>query len=101
MVVAALSTDSRIALRTLLRARGFAGAAIVTLGLGMTLSVAVLIVMNAYLFRTLPYPGATRLYSVRYAAQRQQPPDKLEALNWASLGDVIEDPSLAIWTCSI
>jgi putative ABC transport system permease protein len=91
-MLATLSTDLRIACRTVLRTRGFAGAAIVTLGLGMTLSVSVLIVMNAYLFRTLPYPGATRLYSVRYAAPGQQPPDKLEALNWASLGDVIEDP---------
>ncbi len=58
----------------------------------MTLAVAVLIVMNAYLFRTLPYPGANRLYSVRYAVPGQQPPDNLETLNWPSLADVIEDP---------
>ena len=87
-----MSTDLRIALRTLLRARGFAGTAIVTLGLAIMLCVSVLVVVNAYLFTALPYPGARRLYSVRYAPPGQTPPRNLQMLNWSALDDVIEYP---------
>lgn len=58
---AALVTDLRIAVRTLLKARGFTGAVIVTLGLGLMLAVTVLVIVNAYLIRSLPYPAASRL----------------------------------------
>lgn len=87
-----LSTDLLIALRTLFKARGFAATAIVTLGLAMTLCAAVLVVVNAYLFRTLPYPGASRLYSVRYAPPGESPPRNLQTLNWSALEDAIEYP---------
>ncbi len=51
-----------------------------------------LLVLNAYLFRTLPYPAAERLYSVRYGAAGQTPPPKLQSLDWRSLDDVVEHP---------
>ena len=63
-----LLTDLRLGIRSLKTAPGFTAAAIVTLGLAMTLSITVLAVINAYLFTQLPYPAATRLYSVRYSA---------------------------------
>jgi len=85
-------TDLRIALRTLIKARGFSAAAVLSLGLGLTLCTAVLASVNAYLVRGLPYPGADRLCSVRYAAPGADTPDDLERLNWASLADVIEHP---------
>ena len=85
-------TDLRIALRTLIKAKGFSAAAVLSLGLGITLCTAVLASVNAYLVRGLPYPGADRLCSVRYAAPGADTPDDLERLNWASLADVIEHP---------
>ena len=87
-----LLTDLRIALRTLTKARGFTAAAVLSLGLGITLCTAVLASVNAYLVRGLPYPAAERLCSVRYAAPGADTPDGLERLNWASLADVIEHP---------
>jgi putative ABC transport system permease protein len=87
-----LASDVRIALRTLIRAPGFTTAVIFTLGLAMALCAAVLLVVNAYLIRELPYPGASRLYSARYSPPGERPPQDLAALNWRSLDDVIEHP---------
>ena len=75
----------RLAVRTLLKDRGFTIPALVALGMGMTLSTAALIVVNAYLVRTLPYPSAQRLYNVRYAAPGASQPRGMEALDWAAL----------------
>ena len=85
-------TELRIAARSLAKSPGFALAAVITLGLGVALCAAVLLVLNAYLFRTLPYPAAERLYSVRYSAAGQTPPPNLQTLDWRSLDDVIEHP---------
>jgi predicted permease len=87
-----LLADARIAIRTLARDRGFTAASVLTLGLGMSLASAALVVVNAYLLHSLPYPAATRLYSVRYAQTGQQTPSNLEQLDWAAIGDVIEHP---------
>jgi predicted permease len=86
-------TDLRIALRTLVKARGFSAGAVLSLGLGITLCTLVLASVNAYLVRGLPYPGADRLNTVRYAPpDGGDTPDDLERLDWASLADVIEHP---------
>jgi putative ABC transport system permease protein len=87
-----LTNDLRIAIRTLVKTRGFTVVAISTLALGMTLCAAVLLVLNAYLFKSLPYPAAQRLYSVRYGVPGQEQPENMEALDWRSLNDVIEHP---------
>ena len=62
-------TELRIAARSLAKSPGFALAAVITLGLGVALCAAVLLVLNAYLFRTLPYPAAERLYRSGIARQ--------------------------------
>jgi predicted permease len=85
-------TEIRIAFRSLLKSKGFALTAVLTLGLGVALCAASYLVLNAYLFRTLPYPAAERLYSVSYATPGENPPPKLESLDWRSLDDVIEHP---------
>ena len=85
-------SEIRIAARGLMRSRGFAATAILTLGLGVALCAAVLLVLNAYLFRTLPYPAAERLYSLQFAAPGQPSPRNLEALDWRALDEVIEHP---------
>ena len=84
--------DLRLAVRSLVKAPGFALAAIVTLGLALTLCTTVLVVIKAYLYTQLPYPNATRLYSVRYSAPGQEEPKEMEQLDWSSLDDVIEQP---------
>ena len=85
-------TELRIAARSLAKSPGFALAAVITLGLGVALCAAVLLVLNAYLFRALPYPAAERLYSIRYSAAGQTPPPNLQTLDWRSLDDVVEHP---------
>ena len=65
---------------------------ILTLALGLTLCTSAMVVVNAYLFSNLPYPAADRLYNVRYAPSGQDQPRRMDTLDWASLGDVIEHP---------
>ena len=57
-------TDLRYAVRTLLKSRGFAAAAALTLALGIGAATAIFTVVNAVLLRPLPYPDAERLTMV-------------------------------------
>jgi predicted permease len=88
----ALLRDLRFACRSLLRSRGFAAGAILTLTLGMTLCTTALVVVKAYLLTGLPYPAADRLYWIRYAAPDQDAPRGMEKLDWTAVADVIEHP---------
>jgi putative ABC transport system permease protein len=85
-------TDLRLAFRSLLGAKGFTTAAVLTLGLGMTLCTTATVVVSAYLLNDLPYPAADRLYWIRYGIAGQDQPRNMEKLDWASLDDVIEHP---------
>jgi putative ABC transport system permease protein len=85
-------TAFRLAVRSLLAARGFAATAILTLGLGMTLCTTATVVLGAYLLNGLPYPEADRLYWIRYAAPGQDQPRDMDKLDWVALSDVIEHP---------
>ena len=84
--------DLRVAGRSLVKAPGFAGTAIVTLALGMALCTTAVGVMKAYLLEGLPYPEADRLYSVQYGGPGRPEPRGMEALDWTSLRDVVEHP---------
>lgn len=84
--------DLRIALRSLGKARGFAVAVVATLVLAIALATVVLAVVNAYLIRALPYPGASRLYGVSYARPGEAPPRGLAELPWDAVSDVIAQP---------
>src|SRR5215813_5071476 len=83
--------DCRIAVRRLLKARGFTSVVILTLTIGITLAAAVVSVVNGYLLRSLPYPAGNRLYSVRFEPGQREP-DGLEQRDWSSLNDIVEYP---------
>jgi putative ABC transport system permease protein len=90
--VTAFLADLRLAIRTLRRTPAFTATAILTLGVAMTLSTSVMTVVTAYLFRELPYPDASRLYSVRFSVPGQDEPARMESLDWTSVSDVVEQP---------
>ena len=56
-----MTQDFRIALRSLLRAPGFAAAAILTLAVAIGMATSVFTIVNALLLRPLPYAHADRL----------------------------------------
>lgn len=56
-----LGRDIRFGVRTLVRSRGFALVAILTLGLGIGAATAVFTVVDGVLLRSLPYPDADRI----------------------------------------
>src|SRR5262245_19608502 len=85
-----LARDLRLGARALRRTPGFTLAAAASLALGLALSATTLAVVNAYLLRAMAYPAARRLYHVVYAPQGQPVPRGATALDWKSLGDVIE-----------
>lgn len=83
--------DARTAARSLRKAHGFAGVAIITLAVGLALCTVMLAVLNAYFVRGLPYPDAGRLFSVQYGPSGQPGPRGLAQLDWSSLDDVVEE----------
>src|SRR5688572_6791609 len=87
-----LLQDLKRAIQSLARARGFAATVIITLAVAVALQTSMLAIINAYALRALPYPAADRLYFVRYAQPPQNPPSRLETVNWSAAADVIEHP---------
>ena len=61
----ALRDDLRYAIRTLLRERGFASMAVLSLAVGIGANTAIFSVVNGVLLRPLPYPDPGRLYTIR------------------------------------
>src|SRR5262245_54955453 len=86
-----LLADCRIAARRLRKARGFTSVIILTLTIGMTLAAGVVSIVNAYLLQSLPYPGAKRLFYVRFEPGQKEP-DGLGRRDWSSLADIVEYP---------
>ena len=78
--------DLRYAVRSLLRAPGFAAVTILTLALGIGANTAVFTIVNALVLRPLPYPGADRLVMLWQDLRARGGP----ADEWASPGNVVD-----------
>ncbi|HEV8136250.1 MAG TPA: ABC transporter permease [Pyrinomonadaceae bacterium] len=59
-----VSQDVRYSLRLLLKHKGFAIVAVLTLALGIGINTAMFSVLNTFLFRSLPYPHSEQLIRV-------------------------------------
>ncbi|MGD8873121.1 MAG: ABC transporter permease [Gemmatimonadota bacterium] len=84
MLVASLLSDVRIALRSLLRAPGFTGVVLLTLGVAIGANTAIFSVVDGVLLRPLPYPDADRLVSV--AANTLPAPGRTGTLPFSDRG---------------
>jgi hypothetical protein len=59
-----VSQDVRYSVRLLLKHKGFAIVAVLTLALGIGINTAMFSVLNTFLFRSLPYPHSEQLVRV-------------------------------------
>ncbi|MFW6202625.1 MAG: ABC transporter permease, partial [Gemmatimonadota bacterium] len=66
----AVARDLRLAVRRLVREPGFSIPTVATIALGIGVTTAVFVLVNAVLLRPLPYPDADRLVELRHAAPR-------------------------------
>lgn len=82
--------DIRLAMRTLAGKPSFSLLAVLTLAAGITLNVIAVSLIDAYLWRSLPYPAAERLYEIRFTTPPQPPLRGLDKLDWSALSGVIE-----------
>src|SRR3954471_582558 len=67
-----LGRDLRYALRLMRLSPGFTITIVLTLALGIGANTAIFSVVDALLFKPLPYPGAERLYSVVLASNKPE-----------------------------
>jgi putative ABC transport system permease protein len=68
-----LLNDIRFALRSLLQAPGFSLVSVLTLGLGLGMSVAVWSIIDSVLIEPLPYPDSDRLVEIRMTQPERGP----------------------------
>jgi putative ABC transport system permease protein len=64
--------DLRYAVRSLLRARGFAAVAILTLAIALGANTAIYSIFSAILLRPLPYPDANEIVAVRGSSPQHE-----------------------------
>src|SRR5215210_6572024 len=82
----------RYAARRLAATPQFTIVALVSLSFGIALCATTVSVVNAYLLRQLPYPGADRLYNISYTRQGESRPRGVSRIDWMALSDVVEMP---------
>ena len=95
--------DLRYSWRLLMRQRGFASVAILTLALGIGASTALFSVVDAAIIRPLPYPHPEQLVELHVQESRPNGPVSLgpsrdEAREWRSNASVAEVCVWRSWT---
>jgi len=97
-----LTHHVRIAVRSLMRQRGFTLVAVLTLALGIGATTAIFSVVYGILLRPLPYPGAERLLAIGQTA-RSNPTEPvsgsvshLNFLDWQRLSKTV--PRMALYS---
>ncbi|MGH9721918.1 MAG: permease prefix domain 1-containing protein [Bryobacteraceae bacterium] len=89
-----LLQDLRYGARTLARNPGFTAAAVLSLGLGIAANSTIFSVLNAILFRALPYASPERLvliWETRHKDQQQDIPPLANVMDWRSQNRSFED----------
>ena len=92
--------DLRFSFRMLLKSPGFVSIVVLSLALGIGANTTIFSVMNALLYRPLPYPHAERMVAIWEIPLGQpeqgQPPPIAEILDWQKQNHVFED--IALWS---
>jgi putative ABC transport system permease protein len=85
----------RYATRTLLKTPGFLAIALISLALGIGANTTIFSVLNAMLYRPLPFQHPERLMVIWQSARGlQQPPPIAETVDWRKQNHVFEDIAL-------
>lgn len=94
-----LAQDLRYAFRTLLRSRGFALTAALTLAAGIGANTAIFSIMDAVLLRPLPYENPDRLVRLyeTEAAPGKYPFTGPDFLDWKTQNSTFSDMTLFYW----
>ena len=94
--------DLRFACRMLFKSPGFVAVVVFSLALGIGANSTIFSVMNALLYRPLPYPQADRMVVIWEAPlarpEERQPPPIAEILDWQKQNHVFEDIALTSGT---
>jgi putative ABC transport system permease protein len=96
-IVEAMATDTRHALRSLVRARWFTVGAVLTFALGIGANVAVLSVVDRMLFRPMPYVDPDRLVQAHRSMQSSRLVlDSAITTRWRLQARSVEDVAYAV-----
>src|SRR5690349_24954907 len=87
--------DTRYALRSLAKAPGFLSVVLISLALGIGANTTIFSVLDAMLYRPLPFEHSDRLMAIWQSAPGlQQPPPIAETVDWKKQNHVFEDIAL-------
>lgn len=91
--------DLRYAVRTLLKSRGFAAVAALTLAAGIGANTAIFSIIDAVLLRSLPYHGPDRLVRLyeTEAAPGKYPFTGPDFIDWKTQNSTFSDMTLFYW----